>query len=31
MADIVAGEQVRGAYWKKENGTLEAKSAKLGG
>ena len=30
MADIVADEQVRGSYWKKEDGTLEAKSVKLG-
>jgi hypothetical protein len=30
MADIVADEQVRGSYWKKEDGTLEAKTVKLG-
>ncbi|MBA3650103.1 MAG: hypothetical protein H0W66_01145 [Chthoniobacterales bacterium] len=30
MADIVADEQVRGSYWKKEDGSLEAKSVKLG-
>lgn len=30
MADIVADEPVRGSYWKKEDGTLEAKSVKLG-
>jgi hypothetical protein len=30
MADIVVDEQVRGSYWKKEDGTLEAKSVKLG-
>ncbi|MEO5719542.1 MAG: hypothetical protein ABIR29_13365 [Chthoniobacterales bacterium] len=29
MADIVADKQVRGSYWKKEDG-LEAKSVKLG-
>ncbi|MBA2435665.1 MAG: DUF5666 domain-containing protein [Verrucomicrobiota bacterium] len=30
MSDIVADEQVRGSYWKKEDGSLEAKSVKLG-
>ncbi len=30
MADIAADEQVRGSYWKKEGGSLEAKSVKLG-
>ncbi len=30
IADIVVDEQVRGSYWKKEGGTLEAKSVKLG-
>lgn len=30
MADIVADEQVRGSYWKKEDGSLDAKSVKLG-
>jgi hypothetical protein len=30
MADIVVDEEVRGSYWKKEDGTLEAKSVKLG-
>ena len=30
MADIVADEQVSGSYWKKEDGSLEAKSVKLG-
>lgn len=30
MQDIVADEQVRGQYWKKSDGTLEAKSVKLG-
>ncbi|MEO8045021.1 MAG: DUF5666 domain-containing protein [Spartobacteria bacterium] len=30
MADIVADEQVRGSYWKKEDGSLEAKTVKLG-
>ena len=30
MADIVVDEQVRGSYWKKDDGSLEAKSVKLG-
>jgi len=30
MSDIVADEDVRGSYWKKEDGSLEAKSVKLG-
>jgi hypothetical protein len=30
MADIVADETVSGSYWKKEDGSLEAKSVKLG-
>jgi hypothetical protein len=30
MADIVADEEVRGSYWKKEDGTLEAKKVTLG-
>jgi hypothetical protein len=30
MADIVAGEQVRGTCLKQEDGTLEAKTVKLG-
>jgi hypothetical protein len=30
MADIVANEEVRGQYWKKDDGTMEAKSVKLG-
>lgn len=30
MADIVADEEVRGSYWKKEDGSLEAKKVKLG-
>ncbi len=30
MAEIVAEEQVRGSYWKKEDGTLAAKTVKLG-
>ncbi|HVF73016.1 MAG TPA: hypothetical protein VM940_15540 [Chthoniobacterales bacterium] len=30
MADIVADEQVSGSYWKQADGTLEAKSVKLG-
>lgn len=30
MSDIVADEEVRGSYWKKEDGSLEAKNIKLG-
>ena len=30
MADIVAEEEVRGSYWKKADGTLEAKKVTLG-
>ncbi|HEY3662662.1 MAG TPA: hypothetical protein VGL24_05870 [Chthoniobacterales bacterium] len=30
MADIVADEQARGSYWKKADGSLEAKTVKLG-
>ena len=30
MADIVVDEEVRGSYWKKEDGSLEAKTVKLG-
>lgn len=30
MKDIVADEEVRGSYWKKEDGSLEARSVKLG-
>ncbi len=30
MTDVVADEEVRGAYWKKEDGSLEARSVKLG-
>jgi hypothetical protein len=30
MSDITPGEQVSGSYWKKEDGTLAAKSVKLG-
>lgn len=30
MADIVADEEVRGSYWKKEDGSLEAKKVSLG-
>jgi hypothetical protein len=30
MADIVVDEQVRGSYWKKGDGAMEAKSVKLG-
>ena len=30
MTDVVAEEEVRGSYWKKEDGSLEAKTVKLG-
>jgi hypothetical protein len=30
MKDVVANEEVRGSYWKLTDGTLEAKSVKLG-
>ncbi len=30
MADIAANEPVRGSYWKGEDGSLEAKTVKLG-
>ena len=30
MSDVTAGEQVSGSYWKKDDGTLEARSVKLG-
>ncbi len=30
MADVVENEDVRGSYWKREDGSLEAKSVKLG-
>jgi len=30
MSDITAGEQMSGSYWKKDDGTLEARSVKLG-
>ncbi|MEO8440366.1 MAG: hypothetical protein ABI540_09110 [Spartobacteria bacterium] len=30
MADVVVDEEVRGSYWKKAEGVLEAKSVKLG-
>ena len=30
MADVVADEEVRGSYWKKEDGSLEAKKVNLG-
>lgn len=30
MKDVVANEEVRGLYWKKEDGSLEAKSIRLG-
>ena len=31
MADIAADEAVTGSYWKQADGTLEAKSVKIGG
>jgi len=30
MKDVVANEEVRGSYWKGADGTLEAKTVKLG-
>ena len=30
MKDIAADEEVRGSYWKKEDGSLEARSVRLG-
>lgn len=30
MKDLVADEEVRGSYWKKEDGSLEARSVKVG-
>jgi hypothetical protein len=30
MKDVVANEEVRGSYWKAADGTLEAKTVKLG-
>ena len=30
MKDVVANEEVRGSYWKAADGSLEAKTAKLG-
>jgi hypothetical protein len=30
MSDVVANEEARGSYWKLADGTLEAKSVKLG-
>ena len=30
MSDITVGEAVSGSYWKKEDGSLEAKTVKLG-
>ena len=30
MKDVVADEEVRGSYWKKEDGSLEARGVKLG-
>ncbi len=30
MADITAGENVSGSYWKKDDGSLEAKTVKVG-
>lgn len=31
MADLMDNEAVTGSYWKQEDGTLEAKSLKIGG
>lgn len=31
MADISSNERVTGSYWKQEDGTLEAKTVKVGG
>ena len=30
LADVVAGEKVSGSYWKKDGGTLEARTVKVG-
>lgn len=30
MAEITVGEKVSGSYWKKDNGSLEAKNVKIG-
>lgn len=30
MKEVVADEEVRGSYWKKDDGSLEARSVKLG-
>lgn len=30
MKDVVANEEVRGSYWKMSDGTMEAKTLKLG-
>ena len=30
MADLAVDEEVRGSYWKREDGSLEARSVKLG-
>jgi len=30
MKDVVANEEVRGSYWKMSDGTMEAKTVKLG-
>jgi hypothetical protein len=30
MKDVVANEEARGSYWKVSDGTLEAKTVKLG-
>jgi len=30
MTDLAADEEVRGSYWKKEDGSLEARTVKLG-
>ena len=30
MKDVVVNEEIRGSYWKMADGTLEAKTVKLG-
>jgi hypothetical protein len=30
MSDITVGEEVRGSYWKRDDGSLDARSVKLG-
>jgi hypothetical protein len=31
MSDLTADEKVSGSYWKQDDGTLEARSVKIGG